>query len=109
MSLDISAGVCRYRGSNAQYRLYRSRLSIMMVTFELEGEAEVAVVASELPLHIIGVVADIAALPDPPHSSCQGCLLGVDERLHADVVETVWLEQVDYVKSVLDVLARVGY
>lgn len=81
----------------------------MILTFELESEAEVAVVASELPLHIIGVVADIAALSDPPHSSPQGRLLGVDEGLHAHVVETVRLEQVDYVKAVLYVLAGVGH
>lgn len=68
MSLNISADVCRYRGSNAQYRPYRSRLPIIMLTFKLEGEAEVAIVPSELPLHIIGVVADITALSDPPYS-----------------------------------------
>lgn len=56
------------RGSNAQYRPYRSHLPIMILTLELESEAEVAVVPSELSLHIIGVVADVAALPYPPYS-----------------------------------------
>jgi len=39
----------------------------------------------------------------------EGVALGIDERFHADVVEGVRFEEVDYVEAILDIFAGVGY
>lgn len=40
----------------------------VIVMFEAQREGETAVVASELPLHVIGVVADFGALSHPSYT-----------------------------------------
>lgn len=80
----------------------------IVIVIELQGKGKTAIISSKFALHIVGVVAYFAALTNPPHSFRHRSLLGVNERLHAYVVETVGFEQVDDVEPILYVFSGVG-
>lgn len=80
----------------------------IIIVIELQSKGKTAIIPSEFALHVVGVVAYFSTLTHPSYSLSHRSLLGVDQRLHAYVVEAVWFEQVDDVEPILYIFSGVG-
>ena len=78
-------------------------------TLEFESKREAGVVASVFSFHVIGEVAYLSSFPDPAHIFIQGVALGVHQRFHTHVVQTVRFQQIYDIEAVLYILPSVGH
>ena len=85
-----------------------SQVHLVIVVLESDFETQRIVRASTLTLHLVLVVADIVTGSVPANATRLSCILHrVKERLLALIVRTIWLDEINYVEFVADILANV--
>ena len=70
------------------------------IMVELDAESQGVKMATWLFYNVVLVIADVLTNSVPALTAGHGVDVGVHERLHSVVVETVWLQQIDNVESV---------
>ena len=81
---------------------------VVEVVLEFHCEWETAVKAAVFAFEVGSVVTDVVPVAVPTDVFCRGVFLRVKQGFHSHIVQTVRLEQVNDVKPVLYILARVS-
>ena len=90
-------------------RITVRNINLVIVVLERHFELKRIVIATCLLLHLILVVGDVFSVAVPTHTPRGGSFLrGVEQRLLALVVRTVWLDKVDDSEFVFCALTHVG-
>ena len=90
-------------------RIAVSNQHIIKIMLKLDSERKTTIKASIFSFQICRIVTNIIPITIPSDIFCTGILLRIKKRFHTNIIQAVRFEQVDYVESILYILASVCY